>query len=117
MSIDRLPAVSGGAPVAPLSGRARAALQQHQRRVLLLQREMQGVDRVLAGALTACDGPSQHEMLGAYLEAVQELRVSLQRLEGFLMQRLAGRIAEGDGAPLDIHPLGFGTESGTAPAE
>jgi hypothetical protein len=71
------------------SGRARATLQQHQRRITLLERDLQHADRVLAGALTACDGPSQYEMLGAYLEAAQELRVSLQRLETFLLQRLA----------------------------
>lgn len=76
---------------APLSGRARAALSQHQRRVAVLQRDLQSADRVLAGALTACDGSSQADMLGGYLEAVQELRVSLERLEGFLMQRLTGR--------------------------
>jgi len=71
-----------------LSGRARTALQQHQRRVAVLEKDLQGVDRILAGALTACDGASQQEMLSAYLEAVQELRVSLQRLEAFLLQRL-----------------------------
>ena len=70
------------------SGRARAALQQHQRRVTLLEREFHAADRVLSGALTACDGASQYEMLSAYLEAAQELRVSLQRLESFLLQRL-----------------------------
>jgi hypothetical protein len=71
-----------------LSGRARATLQQHQRRVAVGEKDLQNVDRILAGALSACDGGSQHEMLSAYLEAVQELRVSLQRLEAFLMQRL-----------------------------
>jgi hypothetical protein len=70
------------------SGRARAALQQHQRRITLLERDFHHADRVLSGALTACDGPSQYEMLSAYLEAAQELRVSLQRLESFLLQRL-----------------------------
>ena len=90
-----------GAPV--LSGRARAALQQHQRRVTELQRDVQSADRVLSGALTACDGHSQREMLSTYLEAVQELRVSLQRLEGFLLQRLVGvadDIDSGNGAML-----------------
>jgi len=70
------------------SGRARAALSQHQRRVIELHRDMQVADRVLSGALAACDGNSQHEMLSAYLETVQELRVGLQRLEGFLLQRV-----------------------------
>ncbi|MBS0375179.1 MAG: hypothetical protein JSR73_11415 [Proteobacteria bacterium] len=85
---------------APLSGRARAALSQHQRRVAVLQRDLQSADRVLAGALSACDGSSQADMLGGYLEAVQELRVSLERLEGFLLQRLAGRAA--DEEPPDV---------------
>jgi hypothetical protein len=117
MPIDRLTAASGPVAIAPLSGRARVALQQHQRRVSLLQREMQGVDRVLAGALTACDGPSQHEMLGAYLEAVQELRVSLQRLEGFLMQRLGGRGAEPEAGAIEVHALDYGAPAEAAPAD
>lgn len=117
MAIDRLTAASGPVQLAPLSGRARTALQQHQRRVEILQRELHGVDRVLSGALTACDGPSQHEMLGAYLEAVQELRVSLQRLEGFLMQRLGGRATEADSAAIEIHPLGYGPRPEGASAE
>jgi len=75
-------------PALTLSGRARTSLQQYQRRIDLQQRELQRVERVLSGALTACDASSQHEMLASYLEALQELRVSLQRLEGFLMQRL-----------------------------
>jgi ubiquinone biosynthesis protein UbiJ len=77
------------APVAPLSGRAQTALQQHQRGIAQLQRNLQSVDRVLSGALTACDAHSQNEMLSTYLESVQELRVALERLEGFLMQRLS----------------------------
>jgi hypothetical protein len=103
--------------IAPLSGRARAALLQHQRRVAQLQREVQVVDRVLAGALTACDGPSQHEMLGAYLEAVQELRVSLQRLEGFLLQRLAGRAAEPEPDSIEIHVIDRDALPEAAPAD
>ena len=117
MPIDRLTASRGPAPIAPLSGRARAALEQHQRRILLQLREMQGVDRVLAGALTACDGPSQGEMLGAYLETVQELRVSLQRLEGFLMLRLAGRGAEPEPRAVEVRSLDYGTQAEPAPAE
>jgi hypothetical protein len=46
---------------------------------------MLNADRMLAGALSACDGSSQYAMLGTYLAALQELRVSLQRLEGFMM--------------------------------
>jgi len=74
--------------VPTLSGRARTALQQHQRRVAVREKDLHNADRILAGALCACDGASQREMLGSYLEAVQELRVSLQRLEGFLLHRL-----------------------------
>lgn len=88
MGIDRSDTAAFVAPHRMLSGRARSALQQHQRRVAVLERDLHGVDRILAGALSACDGSSQQEMLGAYLEAVQELRVSLQRLEAFLLQRL-----------------------------
>lgn len=79
--------------VQTFSGRARQALQQHQRRITLLERDFHHADRVLSGALTACDGPSQYEMLSAYLEAAQELRVSLQRLESFLLQRLGDPLA------------------------
>jgi hypothetical protein len=93
-----------------LSGRARTALQQHQRRVEVLQRELHGVDRMLAGAMTACDGRSQHEMLGAYLEAVQELRVSLQRLEGFLMQRLVRNGAGSEPALGNRRSLEYGVQ-------
>jgi hypothetical protein len=118
MGIDRSAPPRGDGTVA-LSGRARTALLQHQRRVSVLQRELQGVDRVLSGALTACDGASQHEMLGAYLEAVQELRVSLQRLEGFLMQRLVMRGAEpaADAAALEMPPYEFGASAEAAPAD
>lgn len=117
MAIDRLDAAVGPAAITPLSGRARAALQHHQRRVSLLQRELQGVDRVLAGALTACDGASQREMLGAYLEAVQELRVSLQRLEGFLMQRLIGRGGEPEPGAIELQPLDYGAPASGSAAE
>jgi hypothetical protein len=73
---------------APLSGRARTALLQLQRRATELDREMRAADRVLAGALSAGTGETQTEMLGSYLESVQELRVCLQRLEAFLMSRV-----------------------------
>ena len=98
MGIDSFDAsrLRAGTPL--LSGRARSALQQHQRRVTELQRDVQSADRVLSGALTACDGHSQREMLSAYLESVQELRVSLQRLESFLLQRLVGVSDEGEPA-------------------
>jgi hypothetical protein len=100
-----------------LSGRARNALQQHQRRVAVLQRELHDVDRVLAGALTACDGATQLEMLGAYLEAVQELRVSLQRLEGFLIQRLVSQGAEPEPATLELQPPGYATRAEALPGD
>ena len=96
-----------------LSGRARTVLLRHQRSVSLLERDLQGADRMLAGALTACDAASQQEMLSAYLEAVQELRVGLQRLEAFLLQRLiepdgADDAAAPDGAdPVGGHPRGW----------
>lgn len=76
---------------APLSARARIALQQHQRRVAVLFRDLEGTDRVLAGALTACDLATQRERLLAYLGAVHELRVGLERLEAFLRLRMTGR--------------------------
>jgi hypothetical protein len=119
MGDDRHDQIGGPMASPVLSGRARAALQQHQRRVEVLQRELHGVDRVLSGALTACDGASQNEMLGAYLEAVQELRVSLQRLEGFLMQRLLRHGAEpaSDSASIDVRPLDFGSSAEGAAAE
>lgn len=91
-------------PTPQLSGRGRAALQHHQRRVEVLQRELHAADRVLAGALTACDGASQQEMLGTYLEAVQELRVSLQRLEAFLLQRLVDSPTDELGAGPEARP-------------
>ena len=60
-------------------------------------RETQSVDRVLTGALSACDAGTQREAFENYLETIQELRVSLQRLEGFLLQKLlrpCGSLAE-----------------------
>ena len=117
MGMDRSELTRGSEGVPALSGRARTALQQHQRRVAVLQRELHGVDRVLSGALTACDGASQHEMLGTYLEAVQELRVSLQRLEGFLMQRLVTRGAEPEPATLDLHAPPYGAPAEASPAD
>ena len=113
MAIERLVPVdtpSLSATLAPLSARARISLQQHQRRVTLLLRDLQGADRVLAGALTACDAPSQREMLGAYLDAVQELRVGLQRLEAFLLQRLTGRGAI-DGGPVALRAVGCAVDA------
>lgn len=71
-----------------LSARGRAALSRHQREVAVQLRETQSVDRVLTGALSACDAGSQREAFENYLETIQELRVSLQRLEGFLLQKL-----------------------------
>jgi hypothetical protein len=71
-----------------LSGRARAALAQHQYRVAVQQREMHCADRVLSGALAACDAAAQRESLAVYSASVQELRVAVQRLEYFLLRRL-----------------------------
>jgi len=52
-------------------------------------RRMQSADRIVIGALRAWDESGQRESMATYLEAVQELRVALQRLEGFLVQRLS----------------------------
>jgi len=79
---------SGEADGAPLSGRARTALLQLQRRFTELEREMRAADRVLSGALSAGSPQAQTEMLETYLESVQELRVCLQRLEAFLISRV-----------------------------
>jgi len=113
MAIERLVPVDAPAvtsTISPLSARARIALQQHQRRVTVLLRDLQGTDRVLAGALTACDAASQREMLGAYLEAVQELRVGLQRLEAFLLQRLTGRDGM-NGPSVALHAVDYGVDA------
>ena len=75
-------------PVTQLSGRAKNAMLQLQRRVTEREREMRSADRVLTGALSAASMDAQTEMLETYLETVQELRVSLQRLEDFLMSRV-----------------------------
>jgi hypothetical protein len=71
-----------------LSGRARASLAQHQHRVAVRQRQMQAADRVLSGAVAACDAAAQRESLAVYLESVQELRGAVQRLEYFLLRRV-----------------------------
>jgi hypothetical protein len=117
MGIDRSGIGRRTDGVPTLSGRARTALQAHQRRVSVLHRELQGVDRVLSGALSACDGASQQEMLGAYLEAVQELRVSLERLEGFLMQRLTGPVGETRATGLEGSPFVYGASPEASAAD
>jgi hypothetical protein len=71
-----------------LSARRRTALNRHQRHVTVCMRDMQSADRLVMGALSACDASGQRESMESYLESVQELRVALQRLEGFLLQRL-----------------------------
>ena len=85
-----------------LSARGRVALARHQREVLTQIREMQTVDRVLNGALSACDAATQRESVENYLETVQELRVSLQRLEGFLLQKLLRPLPVGAIEPPDL---------------
>jgi hypothetical protein len=74
-----------------LSARGRTALNRHQRQVTLCLRDVQSADRVVLGALTACDASGQRESIETYLEAVQELRVALERLEGFLLHYLSRR--------------------------
>ncbi len=64
-----------------LSGRAQLKLMRHQYRVANQASNLRAVERVLVGSLAACDARTQAEMLGTYLESVQELRVQLQRLE------------------------------------
>ncbi len=71
-----------------LSERGKIALARHQRDVTTQLKQLHAVDRVLSGALSACDATTQAETFESYLETVQELRVSLQRLEGFLLQKL-----------------------------
>ena len=71
-----------------LSTRRRTALSRHQRQVTVCLRDLHSADRLVTGALSACDASGQRESMEAYLESVQELRVALQRLEGFLLQRL-----------------------------
>ena len=71
-----------------LSARARTALSRHQREVVNNLRELQAVERVLSGALSACDAITHRESVETYLETIQELRVSLQRLEAFVLQKL-----------------------------
>ena len=39
-------------------------------------------------AVSACDALTQRESVENYLETIQELRVSLQRLEAFVLQKL-----------------------------
>src|SRR3974390_2395156 len=77
-----------------LSGRRRIALNRHQRQVTVCLRELQTADRLVMGALSACDASGQRESMEEYLESVQELRVALQRLEGFLLQRLTRPIGD-----------------------
>ena len=83
------PSKQRAARPAALSGRATAALMQHQRHLAKSLRELNAADRTLAGALAACDAPGQLEMLANYLETVQEARAVMQRLEGFLLTRIS----------------------------
>lgn len=71
-----------------LSGRARAAMMRHQHQLASQTASLRTVDRVLSGTLVACDHATQYEMLASYFESVQELRVSMQRLESFLAARI-----------------------------
>jgi hypothetical protein len=86
-----------------LSGRARSAVMRHQHQLATCTHSLRRLDRVLAGTLVACDPGTQHEMLASYFEALQELRVSIQRLESFLDVRLArafpGALAERAATP------------------
>lgn len=74
--------------MASMSGRTRSALLRQQNQLCSQVNTLRSADRVLSGALAACDPVTQHEMLSAYLESVQEVRVALQRIEGFAAKRL-----------------------------
>jgi len=78
-----------------ISGRARAQLMRHQQHLGADVQALRTSDLVLSGALAACDEATQREILASYLECLQELRVSLQRLEAFLTTRIAP-LYEGD---------------------
>jgi uracil phosphoribosyltransferase len=71
-----------------LSGRARAKLLRHQQQVTAQVAALRASDRMLAGTLAACDAATQSDALAAHLECVQELQVSLHRLDAFLTSRI-----------------------------
>ncbi len=87
-----------------LSARAKTALSRHQREVVTHIRELQASDRVLSGALSACDAATQRESMENHLEAAQELRVALQRLEAFVLQKLVGPSATKESTHWAIAP-------------
>jgi hypothetical protein len=68
----------------PLSGRARTKLLRYQQSISTQSQALRTSDRILAGTLAACDAATQCDVLAAHLEYVQELRVSLHRLDAFL---------------------------------
>jgi len=71
-----------------LSGRTCKALMQQQQQLSQRANALRRLDNLLSGSLIACSEGSQAEMLASYLEALQDLRVDLQRLEQFLLSRL-----------------------------
>lgn len=85
-----------------LSGRARSALMRYQHQLAMQAQSLRTIDRVLSGTLAACDGHTQREMLANYFEAVQELRVSMQRCETFVNARVAAGTAVHDVSMSDV---------------
>lgn len=79
---------AGGARA--LSGRSRTALMRHQHRLSTQATQVRRAERVLTGTLAACDRLTQKEMIATFLETVQELSASLQRVETFLASRIGG---------------------------
>jgi hypothetical protein len=71
-----------------LSGRARTKLLRHQQQVSTNSQALRASDRMLAGTLAACDVATQCDALAAHLECVQELQVTLHRLDAFLSSRI-----------------------------
>lgn len=81
-----------------LSGRARAKLMRCQQQVIAHVSALRTSDRMLAGTMAACDASTQCDALAAHLECVQELQVSLHRLDVFLTSRVERLCAVPDDA-------------------
>ena len=93
--------------MATMSGRTRTALMRQQNQLSGQVTTLRAADRMLSGALAACDPVTQHEMLSGYLETLQEVRVSLQRLEGFAAKRLDGALHDAGPMPSFAGSLGL----------
>ena len=84
-----------------LSGRTRAKLLRYQQRVGAQVSALNASDRMFSGTLAACDPATQCDALAAHLECVQELQVSLHRLDAFLASRVERLCSSGDDAFTD----------------